>query len=428
VTVLALTSCSGDDQTSVLVTSGGAGPSGNAGSDGVSVGTSAASGGEAVSAGSGGSSPTSDEPALYAISSLIFDDTGATAYVAFMDSLDEQTVDLSSAAEFPGWSSIATMGGALFVGGGEAPEVTRYSVTEGGTLGDGEKLSFAEFGFGTVSFSHNVFVDKTTAHLRLEETSRILWDPTELAIRGTVTAPEVARERDGLSVSAANFEGLALRADGVAWPYFWHDADWYEFHQSSQIGIYGTDGALDTLLDAPCPALNIATADEAGNLYFTGMVDTIAYQLLEEDSTLERCAVRINAGEHTIAEGWPRRFEELTEGRPSGRFYYLQDGVGILTVFHEERATLDPGDAFGSIFADNWGLWLVDVEAWRAEPIEGWGFGSSNIFFSRVEARTFLHRVNSDFSETKIYEITTDASVTPQITVPGYATVLAQVR
>jgi hypothetical protein len=243
-----------------------------------------------------------------------------------------------------------------------------------------------------------------------------------------VDGPEIAREREGLTVSAANFEGLAVRADGAFWPYFWHDADWYEFHQDSQIAIYDNDGALKELLDAPCPALNIATADESGNLYFTGMVDTVAHQLLEPERSVERCVVRIDAGEQKIAEGWPRRFEELTDGRPSGRFYYLEDGVGILTVFHEERATPDRADLSGSIFADHWALWLVDVEAWRAEPIEGWGFGSSNIFFSRVDHRTFLHRVSSDFSETRIYEVTTDGAVTPQVTVPGYSLTLARVR
>jgi hypothetical protein len=229
-------------------------------------------------------------------------------------------------------------------------------------------------------------------------------------------------------VSAANFEGLAVRNDGAFWPYFWHDADWYEFSQISQIGIYRPDGSLDALLDAPCPALNIATSDEDGNLYFTGMVDTLAHQLLEPGSQLERCVVRINAGEQTIAEGWPRRFEELTGGRPSGRFYYLKDGVGLLTVFHEERATLDSKDSFASIFADHWGLWLVDLDAWQAEPIEGWGFTSSNVFFSRVDERAFLHRVKADFSETTLFEVTVDRKVTPRITLPGYGIQLARVR
>jgi hypothetical protein len=66
------------------------------------------------------------------------------------------------------------------------------------------------------------------------------------------------------------------------------------------------------------------------------------------------------------------------DGRPAGRFYYLRDGVGILTVFHQERATIDATDTFGSIFADNWGLWLVDLDAWKASPIADWGFGSSS--------------------------------------------------
>jgi hypothetical protein len=378
--------------------------------------------------GKGPSGSDSDEGPLYAVSTAIFDDTGTTSYVSFVNSLDDQTVTLETAAEFPGWSSIAAFDGALFVGGGEAPEVTRHEVTGQGTLDAGQKLSFASYGLASVTFSHNAFVDGSTAHLRLEETSRIVWDQSELAIRGMVEAPEIARERDGLAISAANFEGIFVRGDNVFWPYFWHDADWYAFHQQSQIGIYKKDGSIEKLLDAPCPALNIATADEEGNVYYSGMVDTLASQLVEAESTLERCVVRINAGEKEIAEGWPRRFEELTDGRPAGRFYYLRDGVGILTVFHQERATIDATDTFGSIFADNWGLWLVDLDAWKASPIADWGYGSSNIFFSRVDGRTLLHRVKQDFSETVIYEIKTDGSLTPQITVPGYSIVLLKVR
>ena len=374
-----------------------------------------------------GDSTPSPSP-LYALSTLLFDDSGATAYVTLLDSLEDQQVDLASAREFAGWSSIAAFDGALFVGGGEAPEVTRHEVSDDGRLLDGERLSFGNLGLSSVSFSHNAFLDATTAHLRLEETSRILWDPTALTIRGTGDAPQIPMSRDGLAVSAANFEGIAQRPDGLFWPYFWHDADWYEFHQMSQIAIYEKDGSVRKVLDVPCPALNIATADERGNLYFSGMVDTVAFQLFEPERPLERCNVRINAGEDTIAPGWPRRFEELTNGRPAGRFYYLRDGKALLTVFHEERATLDPADSFGSIFADHWGLWLVDLDAWSAAPIDAWGFGSSNLFFSRVGDRTFLHDVNPDFSETVIYEVAADGAITPSITDTGYAIVLVQVR
>ncbi len=388
----------------------------------VALATSACGGDDASSGPNGSSS----EP-LYALSTLIFDDTSASAYVAFMDSLDGQTVSLSSAEEFAGWSSIAVQDGALFVGGGEAPELTRYDVSGSGELGNGETLNFTDYGLSSVSFSFNAFVDEARAHLSLEETARVVWDHRELTVSGTTETPQIARQRDNLKVSAANFEGIAVRKGEVLWPYFWHDADWYEFHQQSQIALYDAAGVVRKVIDAPCPALNIATQDEQGNVYFSGMVDTLAHQLLAPQSSLERCVVRVNAGEDEIAEGWPRRFEELTGGRPAGRFYYLRDGKGVLTVFHQERATLDPEDV-SSIFADHWGLWLVDLNAWQASPIEAWGFTSSNVLFSKVDGRAFLHVVKSDFSETTFYDVAVDGSVTPQITAPGYGAALVKVR
>jgi hypothetical protein len=331
-------------------------------------------------------------------------------------------VDISSAREFAGWSSVAVVGGALFVGDGEAPQVTRYAVTDDGQFGDqGPTLSFAQFGLSTGSLSFNTFVDETAAHMSLEQTTRIVWDPTLMEIVDAVESPEIPRERDGLSVTAANFQGRVVRDDGVIQPFFWHDADWYEFHQQSQVAFYSRTGELEAQLDVPCPALQIATKDEAGNLYLSGMVDTIRYQLAEAGSTLERCVARIDAGTRELADGWPRAFEELTDGRPAGTFHYVADGVGILSVYHVENVDPTSATFVDDWSKDNWGLWLVDLEAWEAAPIQDWELGSSNVFFSKVDGRLFLHRVAADFTKTTIFEIKPDGSITEQITMPGYA-------
>jgi hypothetical protein len=364
--------------------------------------------------------------ALYAVSSAIFDETGATSYITLIDSLEDRTIALKDAVELAGWSSIAAHEGKLFVGGGEAAEITRYTVSDKGELGAAERLNFADYGLSSVSFSHNAFVDEKTAHLRLNETSRIVWNHKELSIEGSEDAPEIERERDGLMVSASNFEGIAVRDDAVLWPYFWHDADWYKFDQSSQIAFYDKDGTTSDVLDVPCPALNIASPDEDGNVYFSGMVDTVGYQL-KNKGALTRCVARVNKGEREIADGWPRQLEELTDGRPAGRFYYLRDGKGLLTVYHGD-VELDENADPATVFMDDWGLWLIDLEAWKAEPIEDWDRGSSNLFFSRVDDKTFLHKVSSDFSETQIFEIKADGSFKQQLTVPGYSIVLVRVR
>jgi hypothetical protein len=371
--------------------------------------------------------PAEDEEGLYALASMIFSDEGTTTFVSLLDSLGKQEISLDAAVEFPGWASIAPFDGDLFIANGESPVVTRYGISKEKELIEGDTVSFANYGVASVSFFHNVFFDSQTAHLRLEETSRILWNPGELLIEGDVAAPEIEFERDGLTISASNTEGIAVREDGAFWPYFWHDADWYEFHPESQIGVYQKDGSVE-LLDVPCPALNVVTRDEEDNLYYSGMVDTIAFQALDESSTLERCVAKINKGEQTIAEGWPRQFEELTDGRPVGRFQYLRDGIGVIMVFHEERATVDPADTFTSFFADHWALWLVDLEAWSAKRIEDWDFGSSNVFINRVGRHTFLHKVAADFSKTEVFEVDIDGSIAPTFTAPGYSTVLFQVR
>jgi hypothetical protein len=384
------------------------------------VGFVAACGGD--SSGDGDDAP--DDTALYAVTTTVFDDTSAATYVSLLGSLDDQTVDLAAAREFAGWSSVATHGGAILVGHGDRPEVTRYEVGETGTFaaGDaGSTVSFATYGLTTASLAFNTVVDETMAHMALEQTSRILWNPAEMAIVDTVATPEVVAQRDGLNVRAANFQGRVVREDGVFQPYFWHDADWYEFHQRSQIAIYDRTGALETLLDVPCPALQIAAEDEDGNLYFSGMVDTIAHELVEPASTLSRCIARIDADTHAIADGWPRSFEDLTGGRPAGVFHYLADGIGILTVYHVENADPASETFLDTWYQQNWGLWLVDLERWQASRIESWPLGASNIFFSRVDGRLFVHQVAADFSSTTIGEIAIDGTFHPQLTVPGYA-------
>jgi hypothetical protein len=70
----------------------------------------------------------------------------------------------------------------------------------------------------------------------------------------------------------------------------------------------------------------------------------------------------------------------------------------------------------------------VDLDEWKAEPIEEWGYGSSNLLFSRVDDGTFLHKVSADFSETQIFEVKSDASFAQRLTVPGYAAVLVRAR
>jgi hypothetical protein len=376
---------------------------------------------------SGDAGPDKSEP-LYALATFVFDDTNTSTYLTLLDSLGEQEdIDLSKAREFPGWANPGAFGGHLFISSSEAPELTRYSVSSSGTLEGGETVSFANFTSDSAPMFANFFIDEDTALITLDQTTRVLWDPDALAIRGEATSPPVDLTRDGMSVASYAYRD-AVRPDGVFQSYYWNE-DNYAFHPTSQIAVYDReDASLKKLIDAPCPALYFASADEEGNLYFSSLGDIIAYQLLDE-SAPESCAVRVNAGETAIADGWPRSFAELTGGRPTGELSYLKDGFGILRVYHNERATIGPAtEATELVVADNWRLWLVDLEAWTAEPIEGLDWLAGGTHLSTVDGRAFLFASSSDFSTTTVYEISADGQAAPLFEIPGYAEKFVKVR
>jgi hypothetical protein len=85
------------------------------------------------------------------IATAVTDDSGSNTYVALLDSTDMGTLDLGTAAEFPGWSDLGVIGGWVFVSSGETPEVTRFSVdsehqlVEEGPVNFGNYVSDANF-------------------------------------------------------------------------------------------------------------------------------------------------------------------------------------------------------------------------------------------------------------------------------------------
>jgi hypothetical protein len=87
-----------------------------------------------------------DYTTAYAISSVVYDGDDATTYVALIGSLDAAEVDYDRALELPGRASIATFGGKLFVGGGDAPIIRRYVIEADGSFTADGTVSFANYG------------------------------------------------------------------------------------------------------------------------------------------------------------------------------------------------------------------------------------------------------------------------------------------
>lgn len=379
--------------------------------------------------GSGGTQDDTGTGPLYAVVGAISNVDATTTYVSLISSLDVKEIDDSKAYEFPGTATVATTGGWLFVADGESPIVTRYSIGKDGTLQDDGKLSFANYGLDTVSLDDwgNAFVSPTKAYLyNSSSSSHILWNPTSLEITGEVKSSDLVHT--GVSLDGS---GAMVRENRLYRSVFWKDWDAFSSSKEQYIATFDVEGDKRVSLTAEqrCPALNSRIQkDEAGNLYFSNWIYNVIETL--QQGAPKSCALRMNAGSDVLDPSWSLNYADLTEGREAAELSYLGDGKGLLLVYHDERATIDPAsDPFELALATNWRIWSVDLEQRTALPIEGIDWLAGGYSPVKLDGRSFvLAPLDSDYSRTNLYEITSYGHAELRFGVRGFSTQLVKVR
>ncbi|NTX16000.1 MxcI [Myxococcus sp. CA051A] len=373
--------------------------------------------------------PVETKDPVYSLATSVFSQAGSATYVSVFNSLDVTALDLTKAREHSGFATIGAVDGMLFVGAGEKPEVSRYTVRDDGSLEEAGRISFANYGLATSPLYFNQFVDSTTAYMSLEESKRILWNPSTMEISGPVEAPGLVREREDLVVKTSYDRGRVVRGDYAFQAFYWTDGDYFDFLPTSQIAIYSkADDSLVKLLDAPCPGLDVATQDEAGNIYFSNWVFSSAAPVLKEGAP-PTCLVRIKAGSQEIDTAFTRSLSSLVGNRETAAFRYLGNGVGVVAVFYKENLTIDantkPTDITGGL---HWKLWQVNLTAGTAAPVEGLDFIAGGYYAFTLDQRTFLLLPTADYSKTAVWELGTSGAAVKRFETLGWAYQFVKVR
>jgi hypothetical protein len=379
--------------------------------------------------GDGDGEPTYDAP-LYAVASTVSTADSSTTYINLLGDLGPQELDYDQALEYPGWTTILGVDGALLVADGESPIVTRFEVDDTLSAAPAGELGFGNHASAVAFFSH-IFVGPERGYFELEYggLDLLAWNPREMTIEGVIEGPEeIPAERGGFTRYAAYDRGVAVRGDRVFQPHYWVDEDWYRFAPTSQIAVFDTsaDQAV-AVIEAPCPNLDVATADEDGNLYFSNWVYSVTAPVLGADGVAPSCMVRIAAGQETIDESSIIQFRDLTDGREAAAFRYLGDGRGLLTVFHHERLTGDenPADA---AFTTNWRFWTVDLGSGTAALLDGLDHVAPGYYAFQIEGQTLLLVPDVDLSETVVYSLSPDGALEQLFVARGWAYQLVQIR
>jgi len=186
-----------------------------------------------------------------------------------------------------------------------------------------------------------------------------------------------------------------------------------------------TDRVIDTL-SVPCPYIDVASLDDAGNVYFSNWVYSLGPTLLSGHA--QACAVRLRPGEDRIDPEWSLTFADVTGGREAAALRFVGGRKAVLSVFHDEEVRLDGTDPASLADSAHWRFWMLDLDTLEASPIADIAPHAGGFATARIEGRTFLMVPSGDYESTNVYELSVDAAASLRWSVPGWATELFALR
>jgi hypothetical protein len=363
---------------------------------------------------------------VYAMMTQVYDVDDRTVYISLSDTIDVTELSLEGAREFGGVANFAAVGGRLLVSDGYEPLITEFEIDSALQWVERRSVSFSGYPVqDNANFYSQFILDDETAYLSFESSKRVVWSPAAMEIRGVMDGSSLASARDGLTLEAGGNRN-GVRYDGaVLQAFFYHDEDWFNFSPSSQVVAYDPETHEEmTVIDAPCPGLSIATLDEVGNTYFSSY-DVMPTQALYGIGP-KPCVVRVRP-DLTLDEAWTTDFTSWTGGRYVSNFRYVGGGRAIANVFHPEELSADFSADVDPAVVDEvrdtgpaWRLWLFDLEAQAAAPVEGidveMGSGAQ---FAVLEERTFVFLPYDSYARSRIYEIGPSGVATERFDVIG---------
>jgi hypothetical protein len=373
-----------------------------------------------------------DTAPAYLVGTRIFDDTTTTSYFSVVDSLGAETeVDLADALEVPGAAKLFSVGevGWFAVGGGEAPTITRYQLVNGRLVEDEEAPAISLQQYGVDSLWDTVYVvsDDKAYYPDRDGQQLIVWNPTDMAITGTIDLSETGREG---FLSLYGYAAIR-RGDDLLFPVGWFD--WSENDDVlEETGLVVIDTTDDTLarfdVDDRCGGVTQTIELESGDAYVASSALAVAAHRLGRLPTAP-CALRIAAGEDEFDPDYAPAISELTGGDLAGEPVAGGGNRIFLRSFDEDLAEVSEQNATYELTGQAaWRWWAWDVEGGEAELVETLEPATADVLWFVVDGTVYGSQTKTDYSETTLVDLTAEGGPIDAMTVPGFLHGVARIR
>ncbi len=355
---------------------------------------------------------------LYLLSVRVFAVEGTVGYVLPSTTLEGE-LSLSDALERPGGGMVYSdpSTGIVLIGDGENPTFTQFDVSQG-RFEAGPTMSLLNLGIADL-WGGVVFVNEHQAYLldRIEPQA-IRFDPTTMEIESIL--PFEGLQREGFVPAGYGYP--VIRGDGIYMPMRWQGASDDIPESPSGSALIHIDPATDTVTvtsDARCTSLLVSQTTPSGDTWWYSDYNNVYARVnFGEDVAVPDCAMRLAADGTTFAEDG---YIDLN-ARAGGPAVGIASAGGSemwLRVLDEAVFTPDPEDWGVIDTTPSWTWSRLDV-ATAAEAVADPSGEHDTIggVASYTSGRTFVTFASSDYSESRLVEITPGGPV-ERATVPG---------
>jgi hypothetical protein len=368
----------------------------------------------------------------YVVATRVWSDDGAavTSYFNVVSSLDaETTVDTDRGLEVAGAAKLYAVEGIgwFAVGGGEDPTITRYTLSEEGSLVEGDKLSLLDYGVQglwdtlyVVSETKMYYPDRAGGRL-------IVLNPKEMTVDGVISLPETQREG---FLSLYGYTPV-IRDDKLLFTVGWFD--WEEndeiLGETGLVVLNTEDDSVERFdVDTRCGGISTGVITDSGDAYFVSSALAGAAHRLGRLTTAP-CALRVEADADAFDADFGMNLADLTASDVSGEPIPAGGDSLFLRVFDESLATVTDENLTWELTGQSAWRWMRwDVESGETSLLEDLAPSTSDVVWFKVDDRVYGTETTEDYSHTTLIDLTAEDGPTQQLTAPGFMHGVARVR
>jgi hypothetical protein len=403
----------------------------DAGSDAGSDAGASSGGADAGSAGADGDAGAPGNPeATFLLGTRVWDDTSTTSYFHLVSSIESGvTVDEDQALEVPGAAKLFAIQGAgwFAIGDGEAPIITRYTISDQGRLVEAGNLSLLNYGIERLWDTLYV-VSPTKMYYPDREGQRlIIIDPSAMEITGEVDLGETGRAGFLSVFSYAHLQRGSDILFSVAW------IDWNETDSIlGETGLVVLDTESDTVsrfdVDSRCGGITTPVETSSGDVYFVSSALAAAAHRLDRLPTAP-CALRVRAEDDAFDADYLESLEGLTGNALVGEPVPGGESTIFLRAFDESLGTVADGALTWELTSQSAWRWLRWTPGTaELSPVAALEPSTSDVLWFRVDGKVYGTETTANYSETTLIELTAAGAPRRALTAPGFLHGVARVR